>query len=153
MKQLLLLALVSCLAFTSCEKSAEDQLDIDIAKIEDYLNKNNINAERDDSGVYYVIDEPGEGDETPTINSTVVQYYDMILLEDEDVVQSVRTQPEERLMGSLLQGWQIGLRNFKKGAKGRIFIPSLYAYGQFGIRGAIPGDAVIILDVDLVNFF
>ena len=41
--------------------SAEDQLAKDIKLIEEYLDENNLEAESTESGLHYIIEEPGSG--------------------------------------------------------------------------------------------
>ena len=54
-------------------------------------------------------------------------------------------------LGGLIAGWQIGLQKYKKGTKGKLLIPSGYGYGPSG-QGSIPGNAVLIFDIEMVSF-
>ncbi len=53
--------------------------------------------------------------------------------------------------GQVIPGWDIGLSGMKKGESRRIVIPPAYAYGAAGIPGAIPENATLTFDVDLVD--
>ena len=72
-----LLALVSLL-FVSCFPDLKSDIEtqpVDYTvqnekEIVDYIAKNNLNAQKSDTGLYYVITEPGTGKQ-PTANSDV----------------------------------------------------------------------------------
>ena len=74
MKKTLLLSLIFSLLFltNSCNKVDYVQIDEDI--IQQYISDNNLSAEPTGSGLYYVIDVPGTGD-NPTLNSNVTVAY------------------------------------------------------------------------------
>ena len=48
-------------------------------------------------------------------------------------------------------GWDEGLTLFKKGGKGKLFIPSVMAYGPQGSPPVIPGNSNLIFTVEIVN--
>ena len=54
-------------------------------------------------------------------------------------------------MGQVIAGWDEGVALLKVGDKARFVIPSDLAYGSRGAGGAIPPDANLIFDVELVN--
>ena len=74
MKRLLFLSLFSSLfIFNNCNKNVDyDQLDEEI--ILQYISDNNLNAEPTGSGLYYVVNNTGNGD-IPDINSIVTVAY------------------------------------------------------------------------------
>ena len=53
--------------------------------------------------------------------------------------------------GSVIEGWEIGLRGMKVGGTRELTIPPLYAYGAYGSPGAIPPYAVLFFRVELVE--
>ena len=61
----------------------EDRSDEDEITIVDYLQANNLmeDAERHELGVYYIIEEEGEGSSFPRINSQILVHYKGSLLD------------------------------------------------------------------------
>ena len=138
--------------FANCGKDNErlnynDQLEVDIKIIEDYLSANNLTAETGQLGLHYIIEEPGEG-ANPTSASTVIIKYkgylpDGTVFDENDAFQTP--------LQNTIAGWIVGIPLFKKGGKGKLFLPSSLGYGEFGTRGIDPNQ-VLIFDVELINF-
>ena len=51
----------------------------------------------------------------------------------------------------IIAGWVIGLKYFGKGGKGKIFIPSLLAYGQQGSPPVIPAFSNLYFNIEVVD--
>ena len=156
MKRLFFSLFTMALLFSACDKdkilSPEAQLKIDIEKIENYLKENNLTATKLPEGVFYLLEEEGEGTEFPTANSTVVIYYKGYFLDGTVFDESSRSKPADLVLSNTIQGWRIAMQKFKKGSKGKIFIPSGLGYGSYKY-GSIPGKSVLIFDVEVFNFF
>lgn len=141
--------LSALLILGSCSKdvvTAEEQLAIDIKLIEDYLKSKNITAEKTIDGVYYVIENPG-GEVKPKITNTLTVTYKGYFLD------GIIFDSGEKAVFPLsvtIQGWQIGMPKFGKGGKGKLFIPSKWAYGA----SAQPGrsNAVLAFDIEVFDF-
>lgn len=152
----LILTLFAVSMIFSCEKDIvtfQEQLDIDIPIIEQYLSDNNITA-LSDNGVYYVIDEEGTGSDYPTNNSLVSMAYSGSVMNGDGTIFDSRTStnPLKIELYRLITGWQIGIPKFKKGGKGTLYIPSGYGYGVIGSGSAIPGNSILIFDIELLDF-
>lgn len=149
MKRILYFVIAVSLGLTACNKEDNDaakQLEIDKEIIETYLSNHSLTAQSTDSGVYYIIDEPGSGD-NPTINSTVTVRYDGKFLSGTSFDGGTISYP----LSNLIKGWQEGIPLFKKGGSGTLFIPSGLGYGTRG-SGSIPGNTVLMFDMDLISF-
>ncbi len=54
-------------------------------------------------------------------------------------------------MGQVIAGWDEGISLLRVGDKARFVIPSNLGYGNRGAGGAIPPNANLIFDVELVD--
>jgi FKBP-type peptidyl-prolyl cis-trans isomerase FkpA len=54
-------------------------------------------------------------------------------------------------VSQVIQGWDQGILGMKVGGKRTLLIPSTLGYGTSGSAGAIPGNAALVFDVELVS--
>jgi len=106
------------------------------------------------SGLKYVVDKEGEGDETPKVGQVVTVHYTGKLTDGKKFDSSYdRGKPIDFPVGKgqVIKGWDEALLGMKKGEKRVLIIPSDLGYGPSG-RGPIPPNATMIFDVELINF-
>lgn len=138
---------LSLFIFISCSKdddNFEAQTEVDIIQ---YIEDNNLNATRSNSGLYYVINNEGTG-ARPTSNSNVTVAYKGYLLDG-----TVFDQNSSGLsigLNQVISGWTEGIQLFKEGGEGVLLIPSSLGYGNNG-SGSIPGGAVLVFDIKLIS--
>ena len=149
MNNLLLLFLPAILVVSSCTKDPQQRLEDDIDKIKEYLEEHNLNATSTASGLHILMEVEGTGGH-PTISDEVTVHYKGYFL-DEEVFDETGAQPATFPLANVITGWQEGIPLFKKGGKGILFIPSALGYGAYPPPG-IPKNAVLIFDVELVDF-
>ena len=110
--------------------------------------------EKTDTGLYYNITREGSGNHPEKGNTVSVHYRGMLL--DGTVFDSSyqRNEPISFPLGEgrVIQGWDEGIALLKKGAAAKLVIPSDLAYGAAGAGGAIPPNATLIFEVELVDF-
>jgi len=155
MKHILSALLVFTL-FTSCvsnEKEPEVPVEVDYTaenekEIIDYIAKNNLTAQRTNSGLYYVINESGNGVQpTATSNVTVAYkgYFSNGKVFDQSNAQGISFG-----LHQVIKGWTEGIPYFKTGGSGILLIPSHLGYGSQTYSG-IPAGSVLIFDIKLIS--
>lgn len=106
-----------------------------------------------ESGLEYAILQEGTGDPAVTGDGVSVHYSGY--LEDGTLFDSSvqRGQPFILVLGqgSVIPGWEEGLLGMKKGEKRQLRIPADLAYGEMGSPPAIPANATLIFDVEMVE--
>jgi FKBP-type peptidyl-prolyl cis-trans isomerase FkpA len=53
--------------------------------------------------------------------------------------------------GRVIRGWDVGVAGMKAGGQRRLIIPAAMAYGQRGAGRAIPPNATLVFDVELLD--
>ena len=138
----------SIFIFASCSNKDTDfepQTETDILK---YIEDNNLNATKTDSGLYYVINNEGTGTR-PTSSSNVTVAYKGYFL-DGNVFDESSSNGISFGLNQVISGWTEGIQLFKEGGDGILLVPYNLGYGANG-RGSIPGGAALIFDVKLIS--
>ena len=140
-------------AFRSFEGSREANLAEEKAAIEAELDKLATGFEKTESGLRYQILQKGTGAQATKGAMVSVHYKGQ--LTDGTVFDSSykRKEPIEFAlgMGQVIAGWDEGVSLLNVGDKARFVIPSNLGYGSRGAGGAIPPNANLIFDVELVS--
>lgn len=118
------------------------------ADIKTYIKENNLDAQKSDTGLYYVITESGDG-ARPTATSDVTVAYKGYYLNGK-VFDESKSEGITFNLQQVIKGWTEGITNFKEGGSGILLVPSHLGYGSFNYNG-IPGGSVLIFDIDLIT--
>ncbi|MCD8394999.1 MAG: FKBP-type peptidyl-prolyl cis-trans isomerase [Bacteroidales bacterium] len=103
------------------------------------------------SGLQYEVITQGEGPK-PTASDRVEVHYTGKLIDGTVFDSSVdRGVPATFGVTQVIPGWVEALQLMNEGSKWRLFIPSNLAYGPQGAPGAIPPNATLIFDVELLK--
>ena len=96
----------------------------------------------------------GEGEEAKDFNKVIVNYTGK--LEDGSIFDSSLKPGRSPFTftlgsGSVIKGWDLGVKGMKVGGKRKLTIPSELGYGSRGAGGVIPPDATLIFEVELIE--
>ena len=108
-----------------------------------------------DSGLCYVVDQEGAGEATPSRGDRIQAHYTGAFWDGEVFDSSVERGDPLAFsvgIGKVIEGWDEAFLTMKKGEKRTLIIPSELGYGPHGYPGAIPANAILIFEVELVDF-
>jgi peptidylprolyl isomerase len=106
------------------------------------------------SGLKYSVLTAGTGDVSPKMGERVRVHYTGWLT-DGKVFDSSKTRgkPAELTVGGVIPGWTESLQKMTKGARWKLTIPPELGYGASGSPPAIPPNATLVFDVELLEVF
>jgi FKBP-type peptidyl-prolyl cis-trans isomerase len=141
----LFLSIFIFLACSNNDTNLDQQTEADIIQ---YLQDNNLDATKTDSGLYYVMNVEGTG-ATPADSSDVTIVYKGYFL-DGTVFSESDSDGVSIWLSEVILGLKEGLQLFKEGGEGILLVPSNLGYGDAG-RGTIPGGTVLVFEIKLVE--
>ncbi len=151
---LFLCVLQFALLGTQCNKKSEECKPVQPAQEEatilDFIQANNMNAIKHESGLYYEIVEPGSGS-SPNLNSAIYIKYKGTLLNGTVFDSQLDDRRTGWQLRTLIPGWQIAVPLIKMSGKINIIVPSALAYGCQR-NGSIPGNSILYFEIELVDF-
>lgn len=113
-----------------------------------YASANGITATKDPSGLYYQVITQGSGP-APSSTTKVFVTYTGKLLNGTVFDQQTNAAQTGWVLGTLIQGWQIGLPLIQKGGEIKLIVPSSLAYGCSA--ATLPANSILYFDVQLVD--
>ncbi|OYD22916.1 FKBP-type peptidyl-prolyl cis-trans isomerase [Oceanimonas baumannii] len=134
------------------ETKSKEEAAATLKEGQEFLEKN---AKRDgvqvtESGLQYEVLTDAEGDK-PAAEDVVTVHYTGTLIDGTTFDSSVeRGEPASFPLNQVIPGWTEGVQLMPVGAKYKFFIPADLAYGETG-AGSIPGNAVLIFEVELLE--
>ncbi|ARS37305.1 FKBP-type peptidyl-prolyl cis-trans isomerase [Pontibacter actiniarum] len=137
---------------------AEKQLKVDDEKIQQYLKEQNLpNAQKTESGVYYVVTEPGKGPQA-SAGDQVTVHYTLTHLDGKEL-ESSRNNPMNNNQpfqftlgqGQVIKGWDDAIQQLKEGSKATLLVPSPLAYGEQERGPDMPANSILRFDIELMN--
>ncbi|MFT4667522.1 MAG: FKBP-type peptidyl-prolyl cis-trans isomerase FkpA [Polaribacter sp.] len=149
MKYTLLILFLSFSLLSQAEslQSATDT----IITIEEYLNANELKAQISDKGVYYHLDNHGNGAQPQRGDYVKVRFKGM-LLNGKVFDQSPEKEPFVFQLGyrQVILGWEHGIPLFPVGSKGSLYVPAEMAYGSQGV-GMVPPNTPLLFEIELLD--
>ena len=124
------------------------EIDKEIKAMETYLASRKISAQKTGKGTFVLIKEPGSGVQANQGDTVTVKYTGRILATDSVFESNSYTFP----LGTraVIQGWDEGIKLFKVGGKGTLFIPGFLAYGK-SERPPFRSLEALIFDVEVTD--
>lgn len=131
------------------QKAADDKV------LSDLISKDKINAVKTAKGVYVEIQNPGTGAPIDSGKVVTVNYKGMTLagkIFDQSYDANGKSlKPFTFPVGqhAAIEGWDDGIKMFKKGGKGRLYIPSWLAYGPRGAGADIKANENLMFEISV----
>jgi FKBP-type peptidyl-prolyl cis-trans isomerase FklB len=124
------------------------------AKNKEFLaaNKKKEGVKVTPSGLQYKALKSGKG-KTPKAADTVLTHYKGMFVDGTVFDSSAKhgDQPASFRVNEVIPGWTEALQMMKVGDKWQLVIPSNLAYGPRGMQGAIPPNATLVFEMELVG--
>lgn len=160
---LVLLAVPACRSYTgfsprdvekkaqeySEEEEAVETVDPNVAYLDENAKKEGVIVRP--SGLQITIIRMGEGN-YPSAQSEITAHYEGKLI-DGTIFDTTRDSGEPFTFSpsSVIKGWREALTLMREGSVFELVIPANLAYGTRGAQGAIPPNATLIFEVELVS--
>jgi FKBP-type peptidyl-prolyl cis-trans isomerase len=130
------------------EARRSGEVDKEIKNMKSYLAAKKITAQQTGKGTFVAIKEQGTGISVNDGDTVAVKYTGRVLATDSVFQSSTYSFPLGE--GAVIAGWDEGLKLFKVGGKGTIYIPGFLAYGANARPPFKPFEA-LIFDVELLD--
>ncbi|MEM7297197.1 MAG: FKBP-type peptidyl-prolyl cis-trans isomerase [Bacteroidota bacterium] len=143
------------------------QLASDVAVLNEYYERNNLNPEFTENGIGYIVHEVGSGPK-PKLGQLVKVDYSGYVLDGEYFDSSVKVVAQEKGLyderrepygpypfeiykGPVILGWHEGISVLNEGSKATLYIPSPLGYGARTRSEVIQANYILVFDVELVE--
>lgn len=149
------------------EKRNAEQLAKDTLIIDSYLSEKGIVAEKTESGLRYVITQPGKGENGKSGQTSKVNYAGYLIdgtffdtsiksiAEEKGVYNPMREPyaPYDVVIDqtSVIKGWHEALKLMNKGSKATFYIPSTLGYGFQQRSEVIKANSILVFDMEVVE--
>ncbi len=131
-------------------QSSKVQPEIDKGKKFLAQNKLKPNVKTTPSGLQYEIIKMGTGIKPAALDTFVANYRGTLIDGTEFDASANRGAPLTLGVSQVVTGWTEGLQLMPVGSKFRFWVPYNLGYGTHG-QGAVPGGAVMIFDLELLD--
>jgi FKBP-type peptidyl-prolyl cis-trans isomerase FkpA len=105
------------------------------------------------NGMEFIDIQVGTGDEAQSGKQVTVHYTGWLTDGKKFDSSRDRRDPFQFALGrgQVIKGWDEGVQGMRVGGQRRLVIPPSLGYGQRGAPGAIPPNATLIFDVELLK--
>lgn len=130
------------------EMRKSGEIDRELKAMESYLASKKISAQKTGKGTFVLVKESGDGPPINDGDTVSVKYTGRILATDSVFQSDSYTFPIGT--SAVIPGWDEGIKVFKKGGKGTLFIPGFLAYGK-NPRPPFRAFEALIFDVEIAD--
>jgi len=116
--------------------------------IEDYLKAHNIQAEKNEWGIFIERLAPGQGPKPKFGQYSNVKYKGMNLSGE---VFDQNVMPVQVGMSQVVYGFMEGVSQLSKGEKARVYIPSMLGYGPQGSPPKIQPNQILVFELEVLD--
>jgi peptidylprolyl isomerase len=109
-----------------------------------------------DSGIGYLIDKTGKNGESPPAGARVTVHYRARIYDTGKEFANTREQQQTYAFvvgkGRTLKAWDETLPTMTRGEQRTIFVPPELAYGTKGRPPLVPGNQLLVFEIELLDF-
>lgn len=119
----------------------------------DSMTVNNALIDTTSTGLRYIVEKVGAGDNVKTGNQVTVKYIGFFMngtIFDASAYHGDGTYTYKHKTTSLIKGWEEGIEVLNKGASAAFLIPSAKGYGSAG-SGSIPPYTPLIFVIEVID--
>ena len=133
------------------ERVAQAQSNLEAGRLYMEEMSSNGDVQTTESGLQYIVMEPGEGDNPVAADSVEVHYEGRLI--DGSVFDSSVERGQTVTFGltQVIPGWTEGLQLMKPGGRFKFIIPPELGYGEGGAGQMIGPNATLVFDVELIS--
>ena len=158
----ILLFILVLVIFGSCNKDEgvsqrEEQMKLDEELISRYLSENNVNADKNEKGIYYEIIKENTSGNLIQLNDIVSVYYRISLLNGKVLGAKVRENTngpikfQHKKDALIPEGINYGVQYMRVGEIFKFYIPSSMAFHDFAVDHLMGPNEVIVAEVEVVE--
>jgi FKBP-type peptidyl-prolyl cis-trans isomerase FkpA len=149
------------------DKKMAEQLGKDTVAIDKFLAEKGITAQKTESGLRYVITQPGKGPNATSGQLVQVNYTGYLLdgkyfdtsvksIAQEKGLYNARREPYKPFdltidRSGVIKGWHEALKLMNKGAKGTFYIPSPLGYGPQQMSDVLKPNSILVFDIEMLD--
>jgi FKBP-type peptidyl-prolyl cis-trans isomerase len=119
----------------------------------DFVEKKWPDAKRSNTGIRYVVEEPGKGPLLAPGDLVMVNYVGSLLngkVFDKDL-DKLHPLTFRVNRGDVIEGWDQILQLMRPGSKWLVIIPPELGYGRRGNPPRVPGDSTLVFEIDVLG--
>lgn len=142
-----LLFLLFIVALGSCSTYSEEDLNEFDKKIQNWIEKQDIQFNKTESGLYYSFESIGEGRKIKYTDSIKVMFKGSLL---DGTIFEIEEKPLTLAVREVIIGWRETLLMSKNKAKIQIIVPPQLGYGNHKLD-KIPQNTILFYEIEIVD--
>ena len=135
--------------FSGCSTYSESEKNTFDTAIQKFIQKSGIKYQKSESGLYYFIENEGEGDNIKYTNDVSFTYSGKLLNGTPFDTKNSRT-PVTFNVKQLILGWQEAMLYLKKGGKAKLIVPPHLGYANYELE-SIPKNSILTFEMEIVD--